>query len=125
MDASGGLYFPQFYNHQVRKISPDGTITTIAGNGVEGLSGDGAAATSAQVALPSSVAVDAAGNVYVADFVGNSVAHPYSQGVIRLLEPDGPAPAIISLNNAASKLPGAIAPGETVFCIIPGLAQRS
>jgi hypothetical protein len=51
----------------VRKISPSGVITTVAGNGARGVSGDGGPATSAQLLMPSSIAVDAAGNLYVVD----------------------------------------------------------
>lgn len=67
LDAAGALYFSDALNHRVRKIA-GGTISTIAGNGTQGYSGDGAAATSAQLASPWGVAVDGAGSaVYIAD----------------------------------------------------------
>jgi sugar lactone lactonase YvrE len=66
-DALGDLFLADTNNHVVREISPTGVITTIAGTGIEGYSGDGGAATSAQLDTPSGVAVDASGNVYIAD----------------------------------------------------------
>jgi hypothetical protein len=64
--SSGNLYIADNFNFRVRRVTPGGTITTAAGNGTPGSSGDGGPATSAQLS-PSSVAVDAAGNLYIAD----------------------------------------------------------
>ena len=66
-DAAGNLYIADSTNHRVRKVSPDGTITTVAGKGLFGFSGDGGPATEASLSRPTGVAVDAAGNLYVAD----------------------------------------------------------
>jgi Bacterial Ig-like domain (group 3)/NHL repeat len=66
-DASGNLYLADAQNHVVREISKNGQISTIAGTGIEGYSGDGTAATTALLDTPTGVAVDAAGNVYIAD----------------------------------------------------------
>ncbi len=65
IDANGNVYVADNNNHSVRKIAPDGTVSTLAGTGVAGFA-DGPAA-SAQFARPESVAVDASGNVYVSD----------------------------------------------------------
>ncbi len=67
VDAAGNLYIADYGNYRIRKVSPDGTITTIAGNGTQGHSGDGGLATSAQLNAPRGIAVDASGNIYVAD----------------------------------------------------------
>jgi len=68
MDTAGDLYIADSHNHRVRKVAANtGTITTIVGTGLAGFSGDGGAATMAQLDLPTSLAVDVAGNVYVAD----------------------------------------------------------
>ena len=67
VDASGNLYIASTYNNRIRKVSAGGTITTVAGNGVEGLSGDGGPATSASLDQPAGVAADAFGNLYIAD----------------------------------------------------------
>ncbi len=66
-DKSGNLYVADTNNHVVREITPSGTITTIAGTGAEGFSGDGGTATAAQLDTPTGVAVDASGNIYIAD----------------------------------------------------------
>jgi sugar lactone lactonase YvrE len=65
-DAADNLYIAEFNNSRVRRISAGGLITTIAGNGTIGFSGDGGLATAAQLLNPISVAVDAAGNVFIA-----------------------------------------------------------
>jgi sugar lactone lactonase YvrE len=68
VDGSGNLYIADTGNQRIRKVAADsGTITTVAGNGNPGLGGDGGLATSAQLYNPSGVAVDASGNLYIAD----------------------------------------------------------
>ena len=67
LDAAGNLYIADSNNHRIRKVAADGTITTIAGNGLMGYSGDGGPATGAQFNTPMGVAVDSSGDVYVAD----------------------------------------------------------
>lgn len=66
VDAGGNLYIADSHNNCIRKVSA-GTISTIAGTGTAGFSGDGAAATAAQLASPQGVAVDNSGNIYIAD----------------------------------------------------------
>jgi streptogramin lyase len=67
-DAAGNLFIPDEFNHRIRRVDGvTGTITTVAGNGIDGFSGDGGPATLASLNLPVAVAVDAAGNLYVAD----------------------------------------------------------
>ena len=67
VDLAGNVYFAEETLNRVRKISPDGILTTVAGNGQRGYSGDGGPATSAQLSLPSSVAVDRDGNLFIAN----------------------------------------------------------
>ncbi len=69
MDAAGNLYFCDSQNHVVRKVSAGGTISTFAGNGTVGNTGDGGPAASAQMSLPWGLAMDAAGNLYISDNV--------------------------------------------------------
>ncbi len=66
VDGSGNVYIADSHNQRIRKVS-GGTITTIAGNGTPGFSGDAGLATAAQLWLPSAVAVDATGSIYIAD----------------------------------------------------------
>lgn len=67
VDLAGNVYIPDSSNCRIRKVSPDGTITTIAGNGDQGYSGDGGPSTSAELTYPEAVAFDSAGNYYIAD----------------------------------------------------------
>jgi hypothetical protein len=68
LDPSGNLYIADTGHHRIRKVSPDGTITTVAGNGsASGALGDGGAATSATLSLPAGIALDAQGNLFIAD----------------------------------------------------------
>ncbi len=68
-DANGNLYFADFLNHRVRKITiSTGMISTIAGNGTPGFGGDGGEPAKSQIFLPTDVAIDSAGNVYIADW---------------------------------------------------------
>ena len=66
VDRQGNVYIADEGNNRVRKVSPGGTITTIAGTGTGGCAGDGGKATSAQLSFPAGVAVDGQGNVYIA-----------------------------------------------------------
>ena len=68
LDASGNLYIADTYNHRIRKVNAKtGIITTVAGTGSKGFSGDGGPATSARLRYPFSVYVDSAGNIYIVD----------------------------------------------------------
>jgi Bacterial Ig-like domain (group 3)/NHL repeat len=80
-DAGGNLYFADRDNHCVRKIDTTGKIVTVAGNGMEGYGGDGGPATSAMLDSPSGVAVDSAGNLFIAD-TNNHRIREVSNGVI-------------------------------------------
>jgi sugar lactone lactonase YvrE len=79
---SGAVYIVQSIDNVVRKIKPSGIIVTIAGNGTSGYSGDGAAATMARLTSPADVAVDTAGNVYIADLGNNVVRRVSKTGII-------------------------------------------
>jgi len=79
-DPAGNMYIPDSVNNRVREvaavggaITPSSVITTFAGNGVASFAGDGAAANQAELWGPSAVAVDAAGNVYIADTQNNAI----------------------------------------------------
>lgn len=67
MDAAGNLYFADSANHRIRRISPTGTITTVAGQGTENFAGDGAPAVAANLDSPRSVAISPAGLLTLAD----------------------------------------------------------
>ena len=65
IDASGNLYVAEHGGHRIRKITPAGIISTVAGSGVSGHTGDGGAATAAKISYPTDVAFDGAGNMYI------------------------------------------------------------
>ncbi|MEO8595861.1 MAG: hypothetical protein ABI759_21250 [Candidatus Solibacter sp.] len=73
VDAEGNLYIADTGNHVVRVVSTDGTISTVAGIGSPGFSGDGSIATNARMNSPTGVASDSAGNVYIADTLNDRV----------------------------------------------------
>ena len=73
-DAAGNLFIADTFNHRVRKVDAvTGIITTVAGSGEEGFSGDGGAATAAALSSPLGVAVDSIGNLFITDRDNNRV----------------------------------------------------
>jgi sugar lactone lactonase YvrE len=82
MDGQGNLYIADFNNARVRKVNPAGTITTFAGTGISGFSGDGGPAISARLYAPHGVAVDGQGNVYIADSYNHRVRKVNPSGTI-------------------------------------------
>ena len=82
VDAAGNVYVADRRNHRIRKIDTAGTITTYAGTGEPGSAGDGGSATAASLAYPAGVAVDTAGNVYVADMGNGKVRKIDAVGTI-------------------------------------------
>src|SRR5262249_56549913 len=66
-DRNGNLFMADHGNRRIRKIAPNGVISTIAGTGIDGYSGDGGPATSAQIGYVEKVAVDNADNLYFVD----------------------------------------------------------
>jgi uncharacterized protein (TIGR03437 family) len=80
LDSAGNLYVADTLNQRIRQVS-NGVITTVAGNGTWGYSGDNGPAVCAQLSSPQGVAVDAAGHLYIAD-TGNSRIREVSNGVI-------------------------------------------
>ncbi len=81
-DQSGNLYFADGNNNRIRKISPSGIISTFAGNGMGLFAGDGGQATSASINIPSDVAIDAFGNLYIADSGNNRIRKVDPSGII-------------------------------------------
>jgi uncharacterized protein (TIGR03437 family) len=91
LDKNGNLYIADSGNNRVRKLTPAGTISTWAGSGTAGSTGDNGAATSAALYLPFGVAVDADGNVFIAEFGGNRVRKVNSGGAIATVAGAGTA----------------------------------
>jgi hypothetical protein len=110
-DANGNLYLADAQNHVVREISKSGQISTIAGTGIEGYGGDGAAATAALLDTPTGVALDASGNVFIADSHNHRI-RKVSGGTITTIAGTG-APGFSGDGSAATaaqlSLPSAVA----------------
>jgi uncharacterized protein (TIGR03437 family) len=111
-DSAGNLFIADTYNNLIHKVSPDGNITTIAGNGSSGYTGDGGPATSAALSGPTGVAVDGAGNIYVADNGNNAV---------RVLRPAKSSVVIGAVVDAASQRIDPLSPGKIVVIYGVGL----
>jgi sugar lactone lactonase YvrE len=87
--SDGGTYCYGPGGHTVRKVDPDGTITTVAGTGEAGFSGDGGPATKAQLNLPLAVAVDREGNLYIADAENYRIRKVDKEGTITTIAGTG------------------------------------
>jgi len=81
-DRNGNLYIAEQKAHRIRKIDTSGKITTVAGNGTSGYSGDGGAAISAQINNPRGVLVDDAGNIYISDISNSRIRKVDTNGII-------------------------------------------
>jgi uncharacterized protein (TIGR03437 family) len=82
VDSSGNLYIAEQYSYRVRKVTPDGFISTVAGIGQPGKQGEGGPATLAGLMGPTHVAVDTVGNLYIADGQGNRILKVTSGGLL-------------------------------------------
>jgi cysteine-rich repeat protein len=82
VDAVGNVYIADAGNHRIRKVDNTGVITTVAGNGTAGFSGDGAGAVAARLSNPLSVAVDAGGTLYIADNNNQRIRKVDTAGII-------------------------------------------
>src|SRR5439155_1327972 len=80
LDGAGNLFIADA--ERIRKVSPDGIITTVAGNGSQGSSGDGGPAINAYLDRPQGIAVDRAGNLFIADATNNRIRKVPSDGTI-------------------------------------------
>jgi len=95
MDNMGNLYFSSWHNHRVRKVNTNGIITTVAGVGAGGYSGDGYLAIKARLNHPGGLAIDKAGNLYIADGAsypgetGGRIRKVDTNGIITTIAGDG------------------------------------
>ncbi|MFH9236594.1 RICIN domain-containing protein [Streptomyces anulatus] len=91
VDGADELYIADAGNHRVRKVASDGTISTVAGNGVGSFGGDGGPATSAQLNFPLGVVVDSTGTLYISDYNNHRVRKVASDGTISTVAGTGAA----------------------------------
>ena len=89
VDNAGNVYIADNFNGCIRKVAPTGIITTIAGMGIGGCSGDGGTATAAKLGAPYDVAVDIRGNIYIADEACKSIRKVNASGIITTVAGNG------------------------------------
>jgi RHS repeat-associated protein len=96
VDDQGNLFIDDRDNNRIRKVSPDGIITTVAGNGVAGFSGDGGPAAAAEINDPEGIALDSQGDLYIADVTNERIRRVSPDGIITTIAGNGdtfhPAP---------------------------------
>ena len=113
VDAAGDVFIADSDGHAVREVTPNGVISTVAGNGEPGFLGDGGPATKASINFPSAVAVDGAGNLYIATTPDNRIRRVGTNGIITTIAGNGtnvPAP-----NGTLATASGMVAPGALAF----------
>ena len=112
VDRKGNIYIADTGNNRIRVITLDGTIHSVAGNGVADFDGDGGPALAALLNAPNALVVDSAGNIWIADTGNNRVRKLAPAGTSAATAPAQSTPP--SVVNAASMLAGPVAPGEIV-----------
>ena len=89
VDADRNVYIADSANHRIRRVAPDGTIATVAGNGNSGYAGDGGPARDASLNNPSGVTIDAEGNLYIADTNNHRIRRVSKTGAITTIAGNG------------------------------------
>ena len=87
VDGKGNLYIADTFNYRIRMVTPDGMISTVAGNGV--LTGDSAFAANSTIGVPYAVAVDGSGTLYIADGGSDRIYRATPDGGLRLIGGSG------------------------------------
>ena len=116
-DGAGNLYIADYGNNCIRMVDASGIITTVAGNGTSGYSGDGSAATLAKLSGPNAIAVDGAGNIYISDQFNYRIRKVNTLGIITTIAgngtsayggDDGPATAarFVNINDITADVLG-------------------
>ena len=102
LDSQGNIYVADADNNRVRKIAPDYTISTVAGTGVSGFSGDGGPATQATLSQPYGLAVDVNNNLYIADLGNARVRELTADGNIHTVAGGGTTPLGSAIGGLAT-----------------------
>jgi len=115
VDAAGNVYIADQLNSRIRRVAPDGTISTVAGTGTAGSTGDGGAATAAQLNRPIDVRIDGAGSIFIADVAAHRIRRITPDGIITTVagtgtggySGDGGAATSAQLNGPVEVVPDA------------------
>jgi uncharacterized protein (TIGR03437 family) len=113
LDNAGNIFIADFVDNRIRKVSPAGIITTMAGTGAAGYFGDGGLATISAINAPKGLAVDATGNVYIADTGNGRVRLVTTDGQINTIAGDGLSSA--SGDNGPATSAGLYAPYDVAL----------
>jgi uncharacterized protein (TIGR03437 family) len=117
VDGAGNLYFSEFEGHRVRKIAPDGRISTVAGTGLAGFRGDGSPAASAQLSYPAGLAIDRFGSLHIADSGNNRVRKIFDSGVIGTVLGGSSSTALATPLAIAVDLNGTVYASDSSFVV--------
>jgi len=90
-DTTGNIYFAEFSNHVIRRIGTDGIISTVAGTGIGGYSGDTVSATLSKLYFPNGLCLDDSGNIYISDGNNNRIRKVNHAGIITTVAGNGAA----------------------------------
>ena len=114
--SDGSLYISDRNNHRIRKVSSDGTISTVAGNGSRGFGGDGGPATAARLQYPEDLDLDDEGNLYIADRNNHRVRR-VAGGEIRTVAGGGPSTGDGQATSVRLRFPTGVdwVPGGTIY----------
>jgi RHS repeat-associated protein len=91
VDPQGNLFIADTFNHRIRKVGQDGIITTVAGNGASGFSGDDGIATAASLSYPYGITIDPQGNLFIADYGNHRIRKVSPAGIITTMVGNGTA----------------------------------
>ena len=117
VDSAGNLYIAEFEGHRVRKLTPDGKLSTIAGTGVAGWSGDGGRAAAAQINYPAGMAFDRAGALCFADSGNNVVRKLYADGTIGTILGRNAGTTLYAPLSVAIDPAGTLYVGDSTFVV--------
>jgi uncharacterized protein (TIGR03437 family) len=125
VDAAGTIYFTEYSNNRVREVTPGGTITTVAGTGTAGFSGDGGLATAAVLNSPYGLTLDSSGTLYIADTFNGRVRKVTPAGIISTVVANVVASGLSFGNNGVLYIAGdgfvyKFTPGASSATVIGG-----
>jgi sugar lactone lactonase YvrE len=89
LDSSGNMFITDQFNNRIRKVTPGGIISTVAGNGTAGFAGDGGPAVDAEINAPTGILGDSAGNLYISDAGNERIRKVNRSGIITTIAGNG------------------------------------
>jgi len=104
VDDSGNVFISDYVNNRIRKVNTSGIINTVAGSIYPGYTGDGGAATAAELYYPNGVTVDGSGNIFIADFLNNRIREVTKGSALAINELPANSNTVIVYPNPSSGL---------------------